>query len=421
MSTFCGECGKEIEEGCAFCSVCGTPVSAEAPSPTPAYEEPVRAETPVSAQPARKAATNKIDPTHVDFFLATKGKSLPAERLPAIREQLLNMEESKAIVIQSLELKDTTTMLIISLFLGTFGVDRFMLSQIGMGVLKLLTGGLCGILTIIDWVTIQNKTREFNYNRLMTALSLNPAYAATAPLPAMTTAPIGNAAAEPQVNANTKQGGKQAAGGAASAPQPIYIPTAENEAGVMKSLPVFLKAFFKKPFTAVVASPLNLPDGLILAGVHAVAFAFFSLVIMSGIGKMSYSLGFRFGGGVKIFFLSLLLSIAATAAFAGLHLLFGKAVFKGTIDGGLKKLFPLVVATETPLIAATLLAVIFTFVFPPISVLLLAFGVIAAIALSSAVFVGEMKLSHDAGVFASIFTYTAQMVVLCILFLILLF
>lgn len=36
-----------------------------------------------------------------------------------------------------------------------------------MGILKLLTGGLCGILTIIDWFTISKKVKELNFNNVM--------------------------------------------------------------------------------------------------------------------------------------------------------------------------------------------------------------------------------------------------------------
>ena len=45
-----------------------------------------------------------------------------------------------------------------------------MLGEIGMGVLKLLTGGVCGVLAIVDWFTIQKKARELNYNNLMMVL-----------------------------------------------------------------------------------------------------------------------------------------------------------------------------------------------------------------------------------------------------------
>lgn len=45
-----------------------------------------------------------------------------------------------------------------------------MLGDTGMGVLKLLTGGLCGILTIIDWFTVTKRTKEKNINKLMMIL-----------------------------------------------------------------------------------------------------------------------------------------------------------------------------------------------------------------------------------------------------------
>ena len=67
-------------------------------------------------------------------------------------------------------MKDPMTVLLISLFLGCFGIDRFMIGDSGTGILKPLTCGLCGILTIIDWVTIMDKTKEYNYNRLVPVL-----------------------------------------------------------------------------------------------------------------------------------------------------------------------------------------------------------------------------------------------------------
>lgn len=61
--------------------------------------------------------------------------------------------------------KDPMTLLLVALvgFLGIAGIQRFMVGQIGMGILYLLTGGLCAIGTVIDLVT--HKSIAFTYNQ----------------------------------------------------------------------------------------------------------------------------------------------------------------------------------------------------------------------------------------------------------------
>lgn len=83
---------------------------------------------------------------------------------------MLAADENRMSMISTIELKDPTTLLLISIFLGGLGIDRFMLGDTGMGVLKLLTGGCCGVLTIIDWFTISNKAKETNFNNIITLL-----------------------------------------------------------------------------------------------------------------------------------------------------------------------------------------------------------------------------------------------------------
>lgn len=112
-----------------------------------------------------------MDQQKVDMYLMANVKYFPSNKTIYIRERLVALDDNKFNLITMVELKDPTTLLLISIFLGTLGVDRFMLNDIGMGVLKLLTGGLCGILTIIDWINIQKMAQEWNFNNLMSALA----------------------------------------------------------------------------------------------------------------------------------------------------------------------------------------------------------------------------------------------------------
>lgn len=50
--------------------------------------------------------------------------------------------------------KDWTVLLILSILLGGLGVDRFYAGSIGLGILKLLTAGGCGIWWLIDIIMI---------------------------------------------------------------------------------------------------------------------------------------------------------------------------------------------------------------------------------------------------------------------------
>lgn len=111
-----------------------------------------------------------MDAQKVDMYIMTNQKYFPAEKIMFLKEKMLTADDSKFTLTSSLDFKDPTTLLLVSIFLGYLGVDRFLLGDTGMGVLKLLTGGLCGILTIIDWFSISNKTKEQNFQKIMMVL-----------------------------------------------------------------------------------------------------------------------------------------------------------------------------------------------------------------------------------------------------------
>lgn len=57
-------------------------------------------------------------------------------------------------------------------FVVVAGVQRFILGQIGMGILYLLTFGLCFIGTIIDLVNYKKMTYEYNMQMANQSLSM---------------------------------------------------------------------------------------------------------------------------------------------------------------------------------------------------------------------------------------------------------
>ena len=52
------------------------------------------------------------------------------------------------------DMKSKITALLLSIFLGSIGVDRFYLGYIGLGIIKLITCGGFGIWSLIDIILI---------------------------------------------------------------------------------------------------------------------------------------------------------------------------------------------------------------------------------------------------------------------------
>lgn len=57
--------------------------------------------------------------------------------------------------------------LLLSLFVGTFGIDRFYMGLIGTGILKLVTVGGCGVWWLIDVILIATNELKDNEGKYL--------------------------------------------------------------------------------------------------------------------------------------------------------------------------------------------------------------------------------------------------------------
>lgn len=106
----------------------------------------------------------------ISQYLMINADMFPQEKIPLLKMRLESASASKLDMLPAIALKSPTVNLVLSLFVGGLGVDRFFLEDIGLGVLKLLTLGGCGIWAIIDWFTAMKRTREYNFDKVMKIL-----------------------------------------------------------------------------------------------------------------------------------------------------------------------------------------------------------------------------------------------------------
>ena len=68
----------------------------------------------------------KVDAQRVDMWIMSNAKYFEGTQIDKIRQHLLTLDESKWTLISSAQLKDPTTVLIVSILVGGLGIDRFM-------------------------------------------------------------------------------------------------------------------------------------------------------------------------------------------------------------------------------------------------------------------------------------------------------
>ena len=191
LHKYCPECGLSNTDNNQFCSNCGNDLNntdntvnnknEEIHNSQKSYNDNSKKHDNVyanhnkntSATPKSRNDQYVFDyEEEVDKFLMSNGKYFESIHLNIIREKLLVLDDSKWGLISSIELKDPTTSLIVSILGGGLGIDRFYIGDTGKGIGKLLTCGGAGLWALIDLFLIQKATKEKNMEKVQQFLYL---------------------------------------------------------------------------------------------------------------------------------------------------------------------------------------------------------------------------------------------------------
>ena len=102
----------------------------------------------------------------IGFILRNKA-FFPNKKTDYLVSRLIESNGLDAELIFGIKLINPRKIILLSIFLGLFGVDRFLIGDNVMGFIKLFSLGGLGLLSIFDCFYISKRVKEINYLKLL--------------------------------------------------------------------------------------------------------------------------------------------------------------------------------------------------------------------------------------------------------------
>ncbi|MEO6406200.1 MAG: TM2 domain-containing protein [Ferruginibacter sp.] len=120
----------------------------------------------------QESTASGINPLLMNLLYDTSPEELI--QINGMTESYSESEIRQFVMMYRVKRKDPQTILLCCLlgFAGFAGIHRFVLNQIGMGILYFFTGGLCLIGTIVDAVNHKQLTLEFNQKMIAETIAM---------------------------------------------------------------------------------------------------------------------------------------------------------------------------------------------------------------------------------------------------------
>lgn len=105
----------------------------------------------------------------IEMFVGRNVENFDPMDMQRIRTELEKVDDSKFVMVNSLNFTSPNMILIIALLLGW---ERFWLDDIGLGIVKVITAYGCGIWWLIDVISAKKRAKAYNMKKFLDTIAL---------------------------------------------------------------------------------------------------------------------------------------------------------------------------------------------------------------------------------------------------------